>query len=185
MEVSLPPQLEEFVRAQARSGRYADEAEVVRDAVRQMRALVKAAEDPTVAGLVRDAMGIANQAQRDVANVLQIADRETSVLGEVVGSRGFTRQRRGRRRAQGARRARARPGGAGADRSPHRDRRAGRGAGQGDAPEPRGDGEGARRADRGARTRQQREPHRQQRDLPEAAHRAPKPAVPGDDGAAK
>jgi hypothetical protein len=50
-----------------------------------MRALVKAAEDPTVAGLVRDAMGIANQAQRDVAHVLQIADRDTSVLGEVVG----------------------------------------------------------------------------------------------------
>jgi putative addiction module CopG family antidote len=85
MEVTLPPQLDDFVRGQARSGRYADEQEVVRDAVRQMRALVKAAEDPTVAGLVRDAMGIANQAQRDVANVLQIADRETSVLGEVVG----------------------------------------------------------------------------------------------------
>ncbi len=85
MELSLPSQLEEFVRAQVRSGRYADEQEVVRDALRQMRALVKAAEDPSVAGLVRDAMGIANQAQRDVANVLQIADRETSVLGEVVG----------------------------------------------------------------------------------------------------
>src|SRR5437899_11833929 len=85
MELSLPPQLEDFVRAQARSGPYVDEEDVVRDAVRQMRALVKAAEDPTVVGLVRDAMGIANQAQRDVANVLQIADRETSVLGEVVG----------------------------------------------------------------------------------------------------
>jgi putative addiction module CopG family antidote len=85
MDVSLPPQLEDFVRTQARSGRYADEQEVVRDAVRQMRALAKASEDPTVAGLVRDALGIANQAQRDVANVLQIADRETSVLGEVVG----------------------------------------------------------------------------------------------------
>jgi putative addiction module CopG family antidote len=85
VEVELPPQLEAFVREQAHSGRYADEAEVVRDALRQMRALVKAAEDPTVAGLVRDAMGIANQAQRDVAQVLQIADRETSVLGEVVG----------------------------------------------------------------------------------------------------
>jgi putative addiction module CopG family antidote len=85
MEVSLPPQLEEFVRAQVRGGRYANEQEVVSDAVRQMRALVKAAEDPTVAGLVRNAMGIANQAQRDVANVLQLADRETSVLGEVVG----------------------------------------------------------------------------------------------------
>lgn len=85
MEVSLPPQLEDFVRAQARGGQYADEQDVVRDAIRQMRALVKATEDPTVAKLVRDAMGIANQAQRDVANVLQIADRETSVLGEIVG----------------------------------------------------------------------------------------------------
>ncbi len=85
MELDLPPQLDAFVRAQARSGRYTDEQEVVRDALRQMRALVKAAEDPTIAGLVRDAMGIANQAQRDVTHVLQIADRETSVLGEVVG----------------------------------------------------------------------------------------------------
>jgi putative addiction module CopG family antidote len=85
MDVSLPPQLDDFVRSQVRSGRYSDEEEVVRDALRQMRALVKAAEDPTVAGLVRDAMGIANQAQRDVAHVLQIADRETTVLGEVVG----------------------------------------------------------------------------------------------------
>jgi putative addiction module CopG family antidote len=85
MELSLPPQLEDFVRAQARNGRYVDEQEVVRDAVRQMRALVKAAEDPTVAGLVRDAMGIANQAQRDVTHVLQIADRESNVLGELVG----------------------------------------------------------------------------------------------------
>ena len=117
MEVSLPPQLEDFVRAQVRSGRYADEEEVVRDALRQMRALVKAAEDPTVAGLVRDAMGIANQAQRDVAHVLQIADRETSVLGEVVGPRRVARERGGRRRAQGARRARARPGRARADRA--------------------------------------------------------------------
>jgi putative addiction module CopG family antidote len=85
VDVSLPPQLEAFVRAEARSGRYADEQEVVRDAVRQMRAVVRAAEDPTVTGWVRDAIGLANQAQRDVAHVLQIADRETNVLGEVVG----------------------------------------------------------------------------------------------------
>jgi putative addiction module CopG family antidote len=85
MEVSLPSQLDDFVRAQVRSGRYTDEQEVVRDAVRQMRALVKASEDPTVSGLVRDAMGIANQAQRDVAQVLQLADRETGAFGEVDG----------------------------------------------------------------------------------------------------
>jgi putative addiction module CopG family antidote len=85
MEVSLPSQLDDFVRAQVRSGRYTDEQEVVRDAVRQMRALVKASEDPTVSGLVRDAMGIANQAQRDVTQVLQLADHETGAFGEVVG----------------------------------------------------------------------------------------------------
>ena len=87
MDVSLPPQLEEFVRSQVRSGRYVDEQEVVRDAVRQMRALVRAAEDPTVAGLVRDAIGLANQAQRDVVGLLQIADRETIVLGDVRRAR--------------------------------------------------------------------------------------------------
>ena len=165
MEVSLPPQLEDFVRAQARSGRYADEQEVVRDALRQMRALVKAAEDPTVAGLVRDAMGIANQAQRDVAHVLQIADRETSVLGEVVGHAASlaTAAVDVVRKVPG--RARARPGRPRPDRSAHRDGRAGRGAGQGDPPEPRGHRQGARCADRGARTGEQRDPHRQQRDL--------------------
>jgi len=85
VEVSLPPQLEEFVRIQARTGRYDDEQDVVRDAVRQMRALVRATEDPTVAGLIRNAIGIANQAQRDIAQLLQLADRETNALGEVVG----------------------------------------------------------------------------------------------------
>jgi len=42
---------------------------------------VKASEDPTLVGLVRDAMGIANQAQRDVTQVLQLADRETGAFG--------------------------------------------------------------------------------------------------------
>jgi len=84
MDLSLPPQLEDFVKSQVRSGRYTDEQEVVRDAVRQMRALVRAAEDPTISGLLRDAIGLANQAQRDVAGILQQADRETSVLGDVV-----------------------------------------------------------------------------------------------------
>ncbi len=84
MEISLPPQLEDFVRSQVRTGRYLDEQEVVRDALRQMRALVKAAEDPNVGGLVRDAIGLATQAQRDVLSVLQIADKESSLLDEVV-----------------------------------------------------------------------------------------------------
>ena len=84
MDVSLPPQLEDFVKSQVRTGRYADEQEVVRDALRQMRTLVRAAEDPSVAGLLRDAIGLANQAQREVAGLLQSADRESSVLGDVV-----------------------------------------------------------------------------------------------------
>src|SRR4051794_35807983 len=84
MEVSLPPQLEEWVRSQVRNGRYHDEEEVVRDAVRQMRTLVKAAEDPNLSGMVRDAVGLASQAQRDVVSMLQSADREQGVLGEVV-----------------------------------------------------------------------------------------------------
>jgi putative addiction module CopG family antidote len=85
MEVSLPPQLQEFIRAQVRTGKYVDEEEVVRDALRQMRSLVKAAEDPNVVSLVRDAIGIASQAQRDVVASLQNADRESTLLGEVVG----------------------------------------------------------------------------------------------------
>ena len=85
MEVSLPPQLEEFIHSQVRSGRYVDEQEVVRDALRHMRALVRAAEDPTMSSLVRDAMGLANQAQREVVGMLQVADRESGMFGEVVG----------------------------------------------------------------------------------------------------
>lgn len=85
MELSLPRELEDFVRSQVRSGRYVDEQEVVRDALRHMRALVRAAEDPTITTLVKDAIGIATQAQRDVASVLQSSERETSVVGDVVG----------------------------------------------------------------------------------------------------
>jgi putative addiction module CopG family antidote len=85
MDVSLPPQLEEFVRSQVRGGKYVDEQEVVRDALRQMRAMVRAAEDPTVVGWVRDAIGLANQAQKDIVSVLQVADREKSFFDEVLG----------------------------------------------------------------------------------------------------
>jgi putative addiction module CopG family antidote len=86
MDVELPPQLEEFVRGQVRTGRYLDEQDVVRDALRQMRALVKATEDPTVAGLVRDAMNLAASAQRDVGALLQSVERESNVFGDVVTS---------------------------------------------------------------------------------------------------
>ncbi len=85
MELSLPPQLEDFVRAMVRSGKYVDEQEVVRDALRQMRAIVRAAEDPSLVGLMRDALGLANQAQRDVTSMVQAADRESTVFGEVMG----------------------------------------------------------------------------------------------------
>ena len=85
MEIRVPAQLEDFVYSQVRSGRYVDEDEVVRDALRQMRALVKAAEDPNVGGLVRDAMALANQAQRDVLSLLQSADRETNLFQDVLG----------------------------------------------------------------------------------------------------
>jgi putative addiction module CopG family antidote len=88
VEVSLPPQLEEFVRAQVRSGRYADEQEVVRDALRQMRALVKAAEDPTIVGLVRDAIGLANTAQKEVVGMLATAEKEQSLFGDVLSQAG-------------------------------------------------------------------------------------------------
>jgi putative addiction module CopG family antidote len=86
MDLTLPPQLEDFVRGQVRTGRYVDEQEVVRESLRQMRALVKATEDPTVAGLVRDAIGLATQAQREVGAVLQSTERESSVFGDVVNS---------------------------------------------------------------------------------------------------
>ncbi len=83
MEVSLPPQLEDFIRSQVRSGRYVDEEEVVRDALRQMRALVKAAEDPNLVGLVRDAIGFASSAQREITSLLQTSDRQTNVAGDL------------------------------------------------------------------------------------------------------
>jgi len=85
MEVSLPPQLEDFIRSQVRSGRYVDEEEVVRDALRQMRALVKAAEDPNLVGLVRDAIGIASSAQREITSLLQTADRQSNLVGDAFG----------------------------------------------------------------------------------------------------
>ncbi len=88
MDVELPPQLEDFLRAQVRTGRYADEQDVVRDALRHMRELVRAAEDPNVVGLVRDAANIATQAQRDVLSLLQTAEGETNVFSEVLGHAG-------------------------------------------------------------------------------------------------
>ena len=44
MEVSLPSQLDDFVRAQVRSGRYTDEQEVVRQATLSVRAVLEGRE---------------------------------------------------------------------------------------------------------------------------------------------
>ncbi len=86
MHIELPPQLEDFVNAQVRAGRYLDAPEVVRDALRRLRAEIRATEEPNPAGLVRDAMRIASQTQRDVVSLLQTADRETDVVREVIGA---------------------------------------------------------------------------------------------------
>ena len=93
MDVELPAQLEDFVSAQVRAGRYVDAHEVVRDALRRLRAEIKATEEPHPdlgsglgrLGGVRDAMRIASQTQRDVVSLLQTADRETDVVREVIG----------------------------------------------------------------------------------------------------
>jgi Arc/MetJ-type ribon-helix-helix transcriptional regulator len=86
VDIELPPQLEDFVNAQVRAGRYVDAPEVVRDALRRLRAEIRAAEEPNPVGLVRDAMRIASQTQRDVVSLLQTADRETDVVREVIGA---------------------------------------------------------------------------------------------------
>ena len=83
MEVTLPPKLEQFVQAQVRAGRYVDVNEVVRDAVRRMQE-VEAPE--ASAGLVKEAIGLAGQAQRDVLALLQRADRETDLFHQLLGA---------------------------------------------------------------------------------------------------
>jgi putative addiction module CopG family antidote len=85
MNIDLPPSLGEFVRAQVRAGRYADEQDVVRDALRRLRAEFRALEEPNATGLVRDAIKLATSAQRDVVSLLQTADRETDVVRELMG----------------------------------------------------------------------------------------------------
>jgi hypothetical protein len=85
VDIDLPPSLGDFVRAQVRAGRYTDEREVVSDAVRRLRAELRLLEEPNAPGLVRDAIKLATQAQRDVLSLLQTADRETDVVREVIG----------------------------------------------------------------------------------------------------
>lgn len=51
MSSNLPPDLDEFVREEVKSGRYADEADVIRDAVRQLAEKREAAEAAKLAAL--------------------------------------------------------------------------------------------------------------------------------------
>jgi antitoxin ParD1/3/4 len=51
MPSSLPPDLDDFVREEVKSGRYADEADVIRDAVRQLAEKREAAETAKLAAL--------------------------------------------------------------------------------------------------------------------------------------
>jgi putative addiction module CopG family antidote len=81
MDLALPPKLANFVQAQVRAGRYLDAQEVVRDAVRRMQEV-----DAPDAGLVREAMNLASQAQKDVLSLLQRADQETDFLHQVLGA---------------------------------------------------------------------------------------------------
>jgi putative addiction module CopG family antidote len=83
MEIALPQKLENFINAQVRAGRYLDPQEVVRDALRRMQE----SEAPD-ANLIREAMSLATQAQRDVLGLLQRADTETDLLHQVLGAAG-------------------------------------------------------------------------------------------------
>lgn len=51
MSPNLPPDLDEFVREEVQAGRYADEADVIRDAVRQLAEKREAAEAAKLASL--------------------------------------------------------------------------------------------------------------------------------------
>jgi putative addiction module CopG family antidote len=83
MDITLPAKLDNFVRAQVRSGRYVDPEEVVRDAVRRMQE-AEAPDSP--AGLVREAITLVSQTQRDVLSLVQRADRETDVFHQLLGA---------------------------------------------------------------------------------------------------
>ena len=78
----LPAKLEQFVHAQVRAGRYVDANEVVRDALRRMQ---ETDAPEASAGLLREALGLASQAQRDVLSLVQRADQETDFFHQVLG----------------------------------------------------------------------------------------------------
>ncbi|MGQ0824272.1 MAG: ribbon-helix-helix domain-containing protein [Actinomycetota bacterium] len=83
MEIAVPAKLEQFVHAQVRAGKYVDANDVVRDALRRLQ---ETEAPDTPAGLVREAINIATQAQRDVLGLLQRADRETDFLHQLLGA---------------------------------------------------------------------------------------------------
>ena len=77
MEVSLPPQLEDFVRAEVRSGRYADEEEVV-DRVKKLGAELSGEGLNTSVKIVDD-RGI--QPAHDIADAVREAGADLIVMG--------------------------------------------------------------------------------------------------------
>lgn len=83
MEITIPARLERFIQAQVKAGRYIDADEVVRDALRRMHDAEAPVAPP---GLVREALDIATQAQRDVVSLVQRADRETDFLHQLLGA---------------------------------------------------------------------------------------------------
>jgi putative addiction module CopG family antidote len=81
MDLALPPRLESFVQAQVRTGKYVDAQEVVREALRRMQEI----EAPD-ASLVREAMNLASQAQRDVLSLLQRTDQDANFFQQALGA---------------------------------------------------------------------------------------------------
>jgi putative addiction module CopG family antidote len=82
MEVTLPAKLQQYVQAQVRAGKYTDTDDVVRDALRRLQETDVAASN----GIVRDAISLASQAQRDVLSLVQRADQERDVLHQLMGA---------------------------------------------------------------------------------------------------
>jgi len=81
MEIALPARLERWVNDQVKAGRYVDAGDVVRDALRRLQE-----QEAPPPGLVKEALQIAAQAQRDVVSLAQRADRETDFLHQLLGA---------------------------------------------------------------------------------------------------
>jgi putative addiction module CopG family antidote len=131
MEITLPGKLESFVNAQVRAGKYVDAQEVVRDALRRMQELE--APDPS---LVREAMNLAAQAQRDVLGLMQRADTGEVRVARLIAHPNVCRVYDIARKIPVAR---CREGRARFARTGHERRRTRRAGSEADAPRPRGD----------------------------------------------